>query len=340
VDVCSLLGHALCPLPVYNFTGATSITLPSSIDVTSKLPAIAYKIPDLEAFAQLTLTDTKTNKVVACVQATLSNGWSTRQTAVEWATAGVAFLALIGALIHTSNPLSLASVRLLDVMFLFQSIAMSGLLALNLPSVYRAFTLNFAWAMGLFKSTGIQKSIDAMRSHTGAQVYSSSGSAVALTDRQFSPYNVGAIASTVGTAAGSLLESLHTFLAVPSVSSGISLPATQQAVTGQNLGGIYSSGEVQTVTPTSPNVLQAGVPIYVNFLGIATANTFMTAFIFALIFLAIALGVFLVIYGTLFLLSRRSSSMPRIYDLKDRMPLYTRAWTLRLVSTTPQVSQT
>jgi hypothetical protein len=330
--VCSILGHALCPLPAYNFTGADSITLPSTVDVASRLPGIAYKIPDLEAFAQLTITDTETNEVVACVQATLSNGWSARQTAAEWATAGVAFLALLAAFIHTSNPLSLASTRLLDVMFLFQSIAASGLLALNFPSVYRAFTLNFAWSLGLLRSPGIQKSINSMRSHTGGSVSTSSGNAVGLTDRGLSPYNMASIMQSAGSATGSFLSSVHALIAAPFASSRIAMQSSQGAVTGQNFAGLYSSGEVQTVTSTSSNVLQAGIPIYVNSLGIDTASTFMTVFIMALIFLAISIGVFLVVFGTLYFLSGKSTTMPRVHDLKDRMPLYTRAWGLRIVS--------
>jgi hypothetical protein len=295
------------------------------VDVTSNVPGIAYKIPDLEAFAQLTLTNTQTNEVVACVQATLSNGWSAHQTSVEWATGGLAFLALIGALIHTSNPLSLAPVRLLDLMFLLQTIASSGLLALNFPSVYRAFTLNFAWALGLFRSSGIQSSIDSMRSHTGGKVTDSSGNAVGLVDRQLSPYNL-ATSSALFTASKSFIAKLNTL-------PRITIPATGSlSARSMSMPNLASGGDVQTVTATSSNVLQAGIPIYANSLGIATANAFMTVFIVALIYIAIAVGVLAFVYGTILILSRRSSAMPRIFDLKDRMPMYTRAWALRLVS--------
>jgi hypothetical protein len=72
----------------------------------------------------------------------------------------LALLAVVGALFHTSNPLLLTLVRLLDLMLLLQTIASSGLLAFNYSSVYQAFTLNFGWALGLFRSSGIQASIN------------------------------------------------------------------------------------------------------------------------------------------------------------------------------------
>ena len=60
LDICQLFNGGLCPLPLYVFNGSETITLPSSIKVSSQIPRIAYKIPDLEAFAQLTLTEVGT----------------------------------------------------------------------------------------------------------------------------------------------------------------------------------------------------------------------------------------------------------------------------------------
>jgi len=50
IDLCSLFNGALCPLPMYNFTGSDSIPLPSSLGVSGKIPSIAFQIPDLEAY--------------------------------------------------------------------------------------------------------------------------------------------------------------------------------------------------------------------------------------------------------------------------------------------------
>src|ERR1700722_14018686 len=86
INLCSILNGQLCPLPMYNFTGSDTIVLPSIVDISKKIPSVAFKIPDLEAYAQLTLTEVGTGQVKACMQATLSNGWSAHQPAVDWIT--------------------------------------------------------------------------------------------------------------------------------------------------------------------------------------------------------------------------------------------------------------
>jgi hypothetical protein len=84
--------------------------------------------------------------------------------------------------------------------------------------------------------------------------------------------------------------------------------------------------EVQTVTAQSSNVLDAGIPIYANSIGIATANTFMTAFFSALILLAIALALLVIIYGVIALRSRN-----RPHWIKTQFPIVARSWLLRIV---------
>ena len=51
VDLCSLLGGILCPLPQYNFVGSATIPLPASVGEDIDIPGIGYWIPDLEATA-------------------------------------------------------------------------------------------------------------------------------------------------------------------------------------------------------------------------------------------------------------------------------------------------
>lgn len=331
LDLCGLLNGALCPLPTYNFTGADSITLPSSIDVSHYLPGIAYKIPDLEAFVQLTLTEVGTGKVRACVQATVSNGWSVRQTAVEWATGGIAFLALASAVFYSYfRPDSLAPVRFLDVMHLFQSITASALLGLNYPSVYRAYASNFAWAFGLFSQSGsssLQTSINNMRRLTGGNVdQSDSGeSAISLVNRKLSPYNNPQ----------SLFANLPQIDFKSFIASNGTLPVIQS-----HTPQVLADNSVATVTQGSSNTLQAGIPIYVSVLGISTDNAFMTIFFAALILIAIVLF----LLGTAWLLtralSRQTSWGKRKAQLDNAIahyPSFARAWLFRtaLVCVTP-----
>ncbi|PBK91358.1 TRP-domain-containing protein [Armillaria gallica] len=316
IDLCDILGGALCPLPQYNFVGSDTLSLPASLNVADNIPGIAFKVPDLEGYAQLSLLEVGTGNLKACVQATLSNGWSTHQPAVKWSTAGVAIAALISAAWQSLSPTALTPYRFLDLLYLYQTIASSAFLDLNYPSVYRAFALNFAWAIGLISSTSEQSSIDNMRHITGGTMANStSGSAIAFVNRKLSPYND------------------HSLLSTSSDSSGFS---------PLNLGRRSSSGifkqvkmlsaeGVATVTSSSSNVLEAGVPIYANSIHIATANTFMTVFFVALILTAIALAVFGLGYVGLLAMHRfRLGRAERRAELKALYPSFVRAWSLRL----------
>jgi hypothetical protein len=326
VDLCSIFNGALCPLPMYNFSGTDSIVLPSSLGVANKIPGVAYKIPDLEAFAQLTLVESTTGVIKACVQSTLSNGWSTHQKAVEWSAGGLALLALLSAIWQSHSPDAKTPYLFLDLIYLYQSIATTSFLNLNYPSVYRAFALNFAWAMGLFTSSSMQQSINNMRHLTGGNMADASGgSAVGLVNRKLSPYNMPAASRTTP---------VH--LLIPN--NLVTLPSNLTS-TNDHLSNPLDSamqligGDVATVTPASANILQAGVPIYVNSLGIATANAFMTVFFSALILMAISLGVTSLTYLVISVVSRMcTGKYERLTELKFRFLEFARAWSLRLVS--------
>ncbi|KAI4528653.1 TRP-domain-containing protein [Schizophyllum commune Loenen D] len=326
IDLCDVLGGALCPLPQYNFVGWDWLSLPEELNINDKLPGIAFKVPDLEGYAQLQLIERDTNEVKACVQATLSNGWSMYQVAVEWGTAGLTFFALLSALLQSWASTSLAAMRLLDLIYLFQVIVSIGLLNLNYPVVYRSFALNFAWAVGLFagsSSHSVQASIDSMRHKTGGKMAdSSTGSAISLVNRALSPYNEIA---TVGSADAS--GSSGTSLSTSNFGSFLALPRSL-AVTAVNHFKRSTAGDVQTVTANSANVLSGGIPIYVNSMHVGTANAFMTVFISVLILAAISLGVLALVYGIILLLSRSNSTWATRHQ--EMFPLWARAWGLRL----------
>jgi hypothetical protein len=311
VDICQLLNGALCPLPVYVFNGSETLPLPSSVKVSDEIPKIAYKIPDLEAFAQLTLTEVGTGEMKACIQSTLSNGWSTHQPGVTWSIGGLALVALFSATWQSFLSDSIAPFRLLDLLGLYQTIASSGFFDLNYPVIYRAFTLNFSWAMGLFSqspTSSMQNSITNLRHLTGGNLAGSTADdSVALVNRRLSPYGTAfAIPRT-------LISAIH---ALPRADLSLS---TRQALTPRG-------APPPTVTPQSSNVLDAGVPIYVNTIGVATANAFMTVFFSALILIAATLALLIMIYGVI-ALSSRTRSLP----VKTQFPSFARSWGLRIV---------
>ena len=322
LDLCNLLNGALCPLPMYNFTGADTLTLPPSLSIFNKVPPIAFKIPDLEGFGQLTLTEINTGVVKACVQATISNGWSVHQPAVEWTTAGIALAALLSAGWYSiASPEATVPFRFLELIYLYQSIASSSFLSLNYPSIYRAFSLNFAWAVGFISSSTLQNSINRMRHLTGGHLAdSTAGSAVGLVNRKLSPFNEIANAS-LSTLLGGLPSSPARFSS--------SLNINQASKVRDTI-----VGQVQTVTAASSNVLQAGIPIFVNTIHIATANAFMTVFIYVLCMFAIAMSIFILGYGGIFTVDhipgrRRNGSF--FHSFSSQSVSFVKGWFLRLV---------
>ncbi|KAJ7703307.1 hypothetical protein B0H17DRAFT_1003879 [Mycena rosella] len=330
IDLCDILAGALCPLPMYNFVGSQVLSLPESLGVSNRLPGLAFIVPDLEAYAQLTLTEVGTGDVKACVQATLANGWSTRQSAVEWATAGLALFALLVAAWQSTATHAVVPYRLLDLLHFYQTIAATAFLSLNYPSLYRAFAVNFAWAMGLVSSQNskLQASIDNMRALTGGNMANaSSGAVVGLVDRKLSPWNTNPSSSSSSSSSFSQL-----LLADPSASGApANLTFSRLAFGGLQQLATSDGQQVQTVTDDSSNILQAGIPIYVNSLHIATANAFMTTFLICLIIAAVALTLAGLAYAALYAANRFEWGNEETRQrLRSAYPAYTRAWALRL----------
>ncbi|KAK7035296.1 hypothetical protein VNI00_012063 [Paramarasmius palmivorus] len=327
LDFCSILDGALCPLPIHNFSGHASLTIPD--EFSDRIPSIAYKIPDLEAFAQLMLTERDTGDVKACVQATLANGWSTRQPAVEWTTGGITIATFLVALWQSRSPNSIIPFRLLDMISLYQTIATSAFLNINYPSLYRSFTLNFSWSMSLFttRSAAVQNAINDMRARTGGGLANSTTeSAVGLVNRKLSPFNDLIAALPVQDSVTEIASSYYS--RIYNAASNFTEPSDK--IAGLRLFAADADA-VQTVTEDSSNVLQAGVPIYVNSLHIATANAFMTVFICALVLIAIALFVFGVAFAVLFAMEHyKLGQEDTRAKLRHSYGPFVRAWSLRL----------
>jgi hypothetical protein len=343
LDLCSVLDGALCPLPTYNFVGADSIHLPDTLGVDGKIPEIAFKIPDLEGFAQLTLTEIGTGRVQACIQATLSNGWSTHQPAVERVTASFALVAFLIAFAHSVSPNSLTPFRFLDLFYLYQAIASSAFLNINYPSLYRSFTLNFSWAVGLVSShsSSLQTSIDNMRHHTGGDMANSTdSSAIAFVNRRYSPWNGGTKANLVisgltpiqrtSHAAGDVFAALlQSNLRVTNLEA-----ATPDTILSPNLSmnlalGPSVVGPVPLVNAS--NSLDAGIPIYANSIHIGTANAFMTVFLVSLIVLAIAGAILACGYGVAVAIQKKRTRKGK-EQVQFDYPSFVHAWLVRLVS--------
>ncbi|KAL8697277.1 MAG: hypothetical protein Q9201_007207 [Fulgogasparrea decipioides] len=141
----------MCPMN----TGPISspFTLPVGKDVVNTIPSIAYGVPDLDGLIKVYIRDTKTNESQACVQAELSNGKTVDQKGVGWATAVVAGLALVASAVTSglghSNTAAHVAANALSLFGYFQTQALVGMTAVNLPPIVSSWTQNFQWTMGI-----------------------------------------------------------------------------------------------------------------------------------------------------------------------------------------------
>jgi hypothetical protein len=163
----------LCPVPAGTFSAQGSQDIPG--EYASKIPGIAFSVPDLDGQAKLELKALEGGQSLACIESSVNNGKSVNVPAVSYVAAGVAGAALVlsglsalgaGGQAGATTP----SPTFGEVMGWFQSIAMNGMMSVQYPSVYRSFTKNFAFSGGLIEWYNMQKAIDNFRGSTGGNL--------------------------------------------------------------------------------------------------------------------------------------------------------------------------
>jgi len=122
---------------------------------------IAYKIPDLDGVARMEVVERGTGKVVACVEAPLSNGQTVEQAGVGWASAVVAGLGLLSSAVVSgmgySSTAAHVAANALSIFGYFQAQAMIAMMAVPLPPLVAAWVQNYDWAVGIINITFMQK---------------------------------------------------------------------------------------------------------------------------------------------------------------------------------------
>ncbi|KAG5205287.1 DUF907 domain-containing protein [Trichophyton interdigitale] len=163
----------LCPVPSGRFTAKGEQTISGQFG--SRIPSIAFMVPDLDAEATLKLNEKDGKNELSCIQSTVGNGHSLNTPMVTYAAAGISGAALVvsgvgaaGAVAHPGAPG--ASPSFIQVMGVFQAIALNGLCSVDYPPVYRSFTKNFSFSLGLFPWINLQQSIDSFRNATGGNL--------------------------------------------------------------------------------------------------------------------------------------------------------------------------
>ncbi|KAE9366995.1 TRP-domain-containing protein [Stipitochalara longipes BDJ] len=150
-----------CPLNLAQITFDTTYNNISS-SISTKIPGIAFQIPDLDATVTVHLYSADDlNTSLACVVTHISNGKTVNQDGVKWATAFIAVLGLIGSALvsglghaNTAAHVSLYAASLFNY---FQALAIIGLVAVPLPPIVQAWTQDFNWSLGIIKVKFLQK---------------------------------------------------------------------------------------------------------------------------------------------------------------------------------------
>ena len=260
-------------VPAGDFAATGNQQIPS--EYASKIPSIAYSVPDLDGDAKMVLKAKDGGEQVACFQSGVSNGKSVELPAVSYVAAAIAAAALAASLVsaglsgaqpgHASS-----SPGFVEVMWWFQGLAMNGMHSVNYPSVYRSFSKNFAFSTGLISWAGMQHTIDHFRKSTGGNTTVNSYDYLQNATLVY-PDN-----TTVQTTTSIAKRGL--FLLARQVETSIN-------------GS--TSGNATHNTPKNQTFVD-GIQGYAEQLTIPDTNTFMTVLlIFAIVVAAIAVGILL-----------------------------------------------
>ncbi|KAL1966181.1 hypothetical protein VTN77DRAFT_4733 [Rasamsonia byssochlamydoides] len=155
IDPCnSALSTNFCPIQDIGPIRMVAST-PVPDDIASKIPGIAYTIPDLDGIVRIYINSTDQHRTVACVEAQLSNGKTVYQKAVGWTLAVIAGLALTASAIASglgfSNAAAHVAANALSLFGFFQAQAMFGMASVTMPPIVEAWTQNFQWSMGIIR---------------------------------------------------------------------------------------------------------------------------------------------------------------------------------------------
>ncbi|KAF2877868.1 hypothetical protein BDV95DRAFT_478502 [Massariosphaeria phaeospora] len=258
----------LCPVPVGNFSASGQQDIPA--EYISKIPSIAFSIPDLDSQATMQLKAVDGGRQLACIQSSVENGNTLTVPGVSYVAAGIAGAALmvsgLSALASAGHAGSApASPTFPEVITWFQSMALNGMMSVKYPGVYTSFSKNFAFSTGLVQWEGMQRSIDSFRNKTGGN----------LTANSVEFLKKVTLISTDDK--GNAKRSLDTVL----------LWTRDVSV---NVNGTEGKSEEETKI----QVAVTGVKRYAEELTIPNGNTFMTILlIFAIVIAAVTVGILL-----------------------------------------------
>ncbi|EAS35203.1 uncharacterized protein CIMG_00557 [Coccidioides immitis RS] len=160
LNPCDLDLGGLCPMTKGSIEIETNF-VNLSPDVVSKVPGVAYGVPDLDLKVRIYVNSTAEKRSIACVEAALSNGKTVYHRTVAWIVAVIAGLGLVASAVTSglghSNTAAHVAANALSLFGFFQAQAMIGMSSVKLPPIVQSWTQNFQWSMGIIRVGFIQR---------------------------------------------------------------------------------------------------------------------------------------------------------------------------------------
>ncbi|KAI3400250.1 hypothetical protein diail_3631 [Diaporthe ilicicola] len=276
-------------LPAGSFSASGSQEISSQY--ASQIPSIAFQVPDIAAVATLELVAIDSNEDVACITSQISNGKTTDVPAVTYVAAAVAGVALLmGGATAASSAIAggagagnvAPSPSFVEVFGWFQGMAMNGMSAVSLPQVYRSYSKNFAFSVGLIPWTRLQMSIDDFRAATGGNLTEDS---VQFLQNATLVFNDGSTESLAEDSSSKFKRAMYAFTQL----------AAREINTSVNETDSSSSNSTDSGVETQVRVAVSGIKAYVEELSIPSSSTFMTVLlVVAIVIASIAVIILLV----------------------------------------------
>lgn len=293
-DLCSIADQTLCPIPRYNFSGSSSVTVPD--EYVNQAPRIAFNVPDLEVLGVVQVFDRNTTQLRGCIQVQFSNAKTTDLPGITYGLAAFVIASVVASLATSAFASSLSPLqwRVVDVVTTMQLTPFVSMLTLIMPRVVHSFSRRFAWLIGLAKIDQVDESIVQSRRNTGSDdVHIVSGPLMEAEYVRLANYFPAAVLNR--NASAQLID-------VNDVSALDLHALTKRKLYAPNTGpgGEMNPGNEENNVVWAINLdgwSQAGAFFYISSLGISPYSAFLTSLVIWLIVVCIAIGLGLIAFA-------------------------------------------
>lgn len=178
INLCSLDVDTLCPISSGHINVEGSYKIDSNL--TTKIPSIAYSIPDLDAYVKVVVystSDTNNSTPLACLKAPVTNGYTVQTYYAGWPIACISgfglvvssFVSIMGYSATASHIASNAA----SLFIYFQNLAIMAMMGVaRVPPIAASWAQNFMWSLGIIKAEFMQTIIYWYVQSTGGEVSS------------------------------------------------------------------------------------------------------------------------------------------------------------------------